>query len=223
MIHLAERLASKGFVVAAPEFAESLSASFEPSEGTSRQAIMQATLAMVRSDFATGKAGLVGHSAGGFTVVSLPGRFELGRVAVAAGVPGYTGPDPLLVVISEGDVFFQSRWEDIRAAARGAVAAVFEDSSGAEVMSSLPAASVGVRLALLFNRGGASPTLPCHISFLDPRSNDAMVSFLSPLLPLARLLGVPVLDFDVYQETRDSEQTASMVLPPIVQFFKARL
>ena len=34
--------------------------------------------------------------------------------------------------------------------------------------------------------GPAGPTLPCHISFLSARTNDAMVDVLGPLLPLAR-------------------------------------
>jgi len=45
-----------------------------------------------------------------------------------------------------------------------------------------------------------------------------MVSLLGPLLPLARLLGVPVLDFDRYLEQRDSDVTASTWIPVTAAF-----
>ena len=50
-----------------------------------------------------------------------------------------------------------------------------------------------------------------------------MVEFLSPLLPLARLLRVPVLDFDTYQSRPDSDATARAVLPAVLRFVEARL
>ncbi len=37
------------------------------------------------------------------------------------------------------------------------------------------------------------------------------MKFLSPLLPVA--LNIPVLDFDEYQTSRDSEATAEVVIP----------
>jgi hypothetical protein len=58
--------------------------------------------------------------------------------------------------------------------------------------------------------------LPCHISFLSSRTNDAMVDMLGPLLPVARLLNVPVLDFDVYARTRDSDAVAADLVPAVV-------
>jgi len=57
---------------------------------------------------------------------------------------------------------------------------------------------------------------PCHISFLSSRTNDAMVDVLSPLLPVARALSVPVLDFDVYARTRDSDAVAADLVPAVV-------
>ena len=65
--------------------------------------------------------------------------------------------------------------------------------------------------------------LPCHISFLSSRTNDAMVETLSPLLPLARMLRVPVLDFDVYQTTRDSDAVNAALVPGVVGWLAAVL
>ena len=46
-----------------------------------------------------------------------------------------------------------------------------------------------------------------------------MISLLSPLLPVARALKVPVLDFDTYLRLQDSEEVASEMLPLIEDFF----
>ena len=64
-------------------------------------------------------------------------------------------------------------------------------------------------------------TLPCHISFLSSRTNDAMVDVLGPLLPVARALGVPVLDFDRYQVTRDSDEVNETLVPAVVAWLAA--
>ena len=55
---------------------------------------------------------------------------------------------------------------------------------------------------------------------LDEEANAALVRVLSPLLPLARFLKLPVLDFDVYTERLDARQTAAAVRPSIVSFFE---
>ena len=44
----------------------------------------------------------------------------------------------------------------------------------------------------------------------------AMVGVLSPLLPVARALGVPLLDFDVYDQTRDSDAVAADLVPAVI-------
>ena len=49
-------------------------------------------------------------------------------------------------------------------------------------------------------------------------TNDAMVEVLSPLLPVARVLGVPLLDFDVYAESRDSDEVAEAMVPAVVSW-----
>jgi hypothetical protein len=45
-----------------------------------------------------------------------------------------------------------------------------------------------------------------------------MVEVLSPLLPVARLLGVPVLDFDKYQLTKDSDAVNGALVPLIAKW-----
>ena len=69
--------------------------------------------------------------------------------------------------------------------------------------------------------GGATTGLPCHISFLSSRTNDAMVEVLSPLLPVARAVGVPVLDFDKYQIARDSDAVNAQLVPLIAEWLNA--
>ena len=76
-----------------------------------------------------------------------------------------------------------------------------------------------LRGALLFTGSGPNAALPNHISFLWSRSNDALLSFLSPLLPVAKLLRIFVLDFDVYKRERDSHRTARSLVPTLRRFF----
>ena len=75
------------------------------------------------------------------------------------------------------------------------------------------------RSLLVFDR----PDDPNHISFLLALANNSMVEFLSPLLPVAQALNIPVLDFDKYQTSRDSEATAEVVIPLVVQFLKQNM
>lgn len=74
------------------------------------------------------------------------------------------------------------------------------------------------RTSLIFNEvyNGSPP--PNHISFLSEGTNAAMIDFLSPLLPLARYLEIPVLDFDKYQLSRDSDVTGEVVRPLVVDY-----
>ena len=51
---------------------------------------------------------------------------------------------------------------------------------------------------------------------------DSLVSFLSPLLPLSRMLRLFILDFDVYQKERDAAKTARMLVPSLLRFFSSR-
>jgi hypothetical protein len=67
------------------------------------------------------------------------------------------------------------------------------------------------------------PDAPNHISFLAGNANDAMVSFLSPLLPVAQALSIPVLDFDKYKVSRDSDATAKVVIPIVSAFLRQHM
>lgn len=72
---------------------------------------------------------------------------------------------------------------------------------------------------LLFDREDA----PNHISFLAGGTNDAMIDLLSPLLPVAQAINIPVLDFDKYQTSRDSQQTAEVVIPLVTSYLKQQM
>ena len=76
------------------------------------------------------------------------------------------------------------------------------------------------RTSLIFNEVYNNNPPPNHISFLSEGTNAAMVDFLSPLLPAARYLGIPVLDFDKYQLTRDSDATGKIVRPLVVDYLR---
>jgi len=64
---------------------------------------------------------------------------------------------------------------------------------------------------------------PNHLSFLSTGTNDAMLGVLAPLIPIARILGVRMLDFDVYTKNRDSAATAALFVPAVVAFFVANV
>ena len=90
---------------------------------------------------------------------------------------------------------------------------------------SVTAAGAKRRCALLYSStlstrlAQEGAPLPCHISFLWEGVNDAMIDFLAPLLPLARALGLFVLDFDVYMAQRDSARVASDLVPALLRFY----
>ena len=77
------------------------------------------------------------------------------------------------------------------------------------------------RGAFVFAADNTPAPLPCHISFLWREVDEAMASLLSPLLPLANALGLFLLDFDVYLETRDADTTAEVLVPALRRFFLA--
>jgi hypothetical protein len=81
-------------------------------------------------------------------------------------------------------------------------------------MSTTKQSAIPDRAALVFDRADG----PNHISFLAENTNEAMISFLSPLLPIAKTFDIPVLDFDKYVTTRDSAQTSKIILPLISEF-----
>lgn len=91
----------------------------------------------------------------------------------------------------------------------------------AELRRASEAGGEGVpRQAFVAYEGPGSPN---HISFLASRTNDAMIETLSPLLPVAKALNIPMLDFDVYAEALDSDRVAAELVPAVVSWLCAVL
>eukprot|EP00873_Tetraselmis_striata_P011541 jgi/Tetstr1/431805/TSEL_021300.t1 len=222
MLHLAERLAAQGMVVMSPEFPDARSGEVtaDPSsmgQPATRQDILLATMADLQTQFSVTRVGLLGHSAGSGTISRLPGVYA--RVSVAGLVPQpESQPEgPFLVVHSSGDstIAFQGGMEAVRARlASGAYTFLSAESEQDRIIKQATAAPQ--RLALLLSR-------PNHISFLSERSNDAMLSTLAFLLPVARMLNLRLLDFDKYYESRDSRETARVYVPVVERFLVAHL
>lgn len=244
----AEALAAAGFVVAAPEFAEALAdpettprqqrpGTPPPSDpSASREEIMDATLREVldgRFDLRPGRDGLalLGQSAGAGTALRTPGPFA--RVAIAGfnpPDPGSVAQDPLLVIASEGDgvISLKPREKGRFGPNPGIMAAVdalpgevrrYAGSAVGELQRAAEAGSAPQQAFVAYEGEGS----PNHISFLSSRTNDAMIETLSPLLPLATALDIPMLDFDVYAKTLDSDKVAAELVPAVVSWLCAVL
>ncbi|KAL7543182.1 hypothetical protein ACHAXR_012468 [Thalassiosira sp. AJA248-18] len=154
--------------------------------------------------------GIVGHSLGCGTV-DRTGDATWTRVCLAGGYPSVRGPNCLFIgSINDGAV-----------SVNRAVAALREYNfamlNEQMVRSKSWDKKLPSRSSLIFTNPSNAPN---HISFLAEGTNDAMVEFLSPLLPLARILGIPVLDFDKYQMSRDSKATGDVVIPLVVDYLK---
>jgi dienelactone hydrolase len=280
LVDLAEALAREGFLVLAPEFAESLAspettpayarpgAPPPANPSATRDEVVDAALRAFAPGFFEAPASgsdehrpprvvIAGQSAGASTATSARGPFAA-RVAIA----GFRPPppesleareallrDPLLVVASAGDGVISlypresgafGAYEGIAASVESMPARVPKYDVGAfaarvREMGTLNDADARRRAketsgnalnAFLTYEppggdGGAMDGLPCHISFLSSRTNDAMVEVLSPLLPVARAIGVPVLDFDKYQTTRDSDAVNAELVPLIAEWLNA--
>ena len=229
--HACEALASDGFVCIAPELPESLSASFAgqgPEEGLTRDEILNAARSLATTSYgASGRWGIFGHSAGAGSARMQGGTYALGRAMLCGGYRGYEGNDPSFIIASDGDgcnAFMARSGVDLRGmmaqeASAGRPTTMFASAADAYSGGGKPSR----RGAYIFQEGAtevaAGARLPCHISFLWREVDDAMASLLSPFLPLAKLLGLFVLDFDVYLETRDADATAAVVVPALRRFF----
>lgn len=204
--HLAEDLASRGYVCIAPEYPESLAASYERQEGLDRTMVNTHLLQTLHDDLQLQPRGVIGHSLGCGTVAQV-GDATWTRVSIA-GSPRTSSARSRkgLQIASLNDGLVRMRegtTQDFTDADYVLVPERDDDKT------QLPS-----RAALVFDR----PDAPNHISFLSEGVNDAMIQFLSPLLPIAKALSIPVLDFDRYQETRDSKATAEAVFPVIRQY-----
>lgn len=200
--HLAESLAQEGFVCFSPEYPESLAASYERVEGLDRAVVNQELLRYIETSRKPSAYGIVGHSLGCGTALKT-GDASWARVLIA-GRPPADILSPLLFISSmnDGTVKFS-----------GPLTIPPNYTILQEDTLALPKA-LPSQAALVFDR----PDAPNHISYLSKDVNDAMIDFLSPLLPVAQALSIPVLDFDKYQQSQDSEPTAAIVKPLITQF-----
>jgi hypothetical protein len=213
--HLAEELTQQGFICLSPEFPESLAASYERQEGLDRSRITKSLLKAISDDWKLQPTsyGIVGHSLGCGTVMKT-GDKTWARVYIA-GFPRQQDGTPI-----PGDGLFLSSMNDgaVSLARRGGIAAIPSDyailNEATLSMDRIPS-----RAALIYDR----PDAPNHISFLSGGVNDAMIDLLSPLLPLAQALKIPVLDFDRYQLSRDSQPTAEAVHPLIVAYLRQQM
>ena len=216
--HLAETLAGHGFLCMAAEYPESLAASYDPPVGLDRTRINQALLDTLTQQWKiqASSYGIVGHSLGCGTALQT-GDASWTRVLIS-GFPRQRdgsplGPGNLLLLMSMNDGvvnrFLVNSKENM-------VPSDFSLLQEADMKYDklLPSRSM-----LLFDR----PDAPNHISFLSEGVNDAMIEFLSPLLPVARMFDIPVLDFDRYQESRDSKVTAEVVLPIVLRYLQQEM
>lgn len=214
--HLGEALAAQGFLVLAPEYPESLAASYDATESTSgipidRTIITDKLLEMLTKEWNVQPTsyGIVGHSLGCGTA-DRTGDDSWTRVCLAGGYPSLKGSNSLFIgSINDGAVPVIRSVDALR---ENNFASLNEEMIRSQSWDKLPS-----RASLIFNNPRNAPN---HISFLAEGTNDAMVNFLSPLLPLSRFLGIPVLDFDKYQISRDSRATGEVVIPLVVDYLK---
>ncbi|GFH61934.1 hypothetical protein CTEN210_18410 [Chaetoceros tenuissimus] len=212
--HLAEELASEGFIVFSAEYPESLSSSYDRIDGLDRTLINQELLKNMESEWnvKASSYGIVGHSLGCGTVTST-GDASWTRVTIAGPPVRRDGVDlggNILAITSlnDGLVAMNGGMGRLQSMIPSDFIRLQETT-----MMDKPLPSKGI---VIFDRDDG----PNHISFLAGNANDAMVSFLSPLLPVAQALSIPVLDFDRYKESRDSKETADVVIPLISTFLR---
>ena len=221
--HAAEQLAADGFTVVAPELPESLSASYIPPDGLGREEIIIAARGLAEgSAGGATRWGIWGHSAGAGSALMQPGEYALGRACFAGGagkLAQASVTDPLFICSSNGDgcnQFMAKGVDDLRTLiSAGGQTTVFESVASAYAAPG----QKPKRGAFIFASDNTPAPLPCHISFLWREVDEAMIGLLSPLLPLAKALGLFLLDFDVYLETRDADQTAVAIVPALRRFF----
>jgi hypothetical protein len=162
--------------------------------------------------------GIVGHSLGCGTAIRT-GDESWTRVCIAGFPGGAAAQIP-------GSVLFVSSMNDgavslSRFGGKSAIPPDYVQLDEKELFVSATAAQKELpsRAALIFDR----PDAPNHISFLAEGVNDAMIDLLSPLLPVAQALSIPVLDFDRYQVSRDSQVTAEVMRPLITRYLKQHM
>ena len=200
-----------GFICLSPEYPESLAASYDIAN-LDRTQINDQLLKTLTTQWNIRPAsfGIVGHSLGTGTALNT-GDDTWARVCIA-GFPRRRDGSKV-----EGNVMFIVSSNDSTFSRNGGKYLIPDDFAmltESEIPQHIPP-----RAALLFDGPGA----PNHISFLAGGVNNAMVSFLSPLLPLAQAMKIPVLDFDKYAKSQDSRETAAIVIPWVTGYLKQQM
>jgi len=212
--HIAEELAREGFTCLSPEYPESLASSYPTTTNNlDRTAITNQLLSYITTDLnlTPTSYGIVGHSLGCGTALNT-GDKTWTRVCIAGPAVRRDGVDlggNTLSIVSLGDGLLGGD----RSRVDSMIPPSFDRIDESSLTTTTKYAS---KTALILDR----PDAPNHISFLAGNVNDSMVTFLSPLLPVAQALSIPVLDFDRYKESRDSVVTAGVTVPLICGFFK---
>ncbi len=230
LYHLAEKLASEGFLVLSAEYPESLADSFDPvivdsASGEVRSIIdrdmitnqllttLQQTWKVTPTSF-----GIVGHSLGCGTA-ERSGDDTWNRVCLA-GFPSSRGNGANCLFVgstNDGAVSVERAMSVLRDYSYvNLEEETIRDLASKQQLSTLKLPS---KASLIFT-GAAAPN---HISFLSEETNDAMVDFLSPLLPVARALSIPLLDFDKYAISKDSRACNNVVVPLVVEYLKQQM
>eukprot|EP00554_Chaetoceros_debilis_P016809 CAMPEP_0194127244 /NCGR_PEP_ID=MMETSP0150-20130528/60422_1 /TAXON_ID=122233 /ORGANISM="Chaetoceros debilis, Strain MM31A-1" /LENGTH=430 /DNA_ID=CAMNT_0038821161 /DNA_START=14 /DNA_END=1306 /DNA_ORIENTATION=- len=230
--HLAEELASQGFVCLSPEYPESLANSYITNKDKDmqmgmgpldrsiiNQQLLKDITDATKINIHPSSYGIVGHSLGCGTVLNT-GDDSWTRVTIAGPMARRDGipvKGSILGIVSLNDGLIT------RERLSGMIPPDFTSLDEKELkgiqISGEKTIKIPSRSVLVFDR----PDAPNHISFLSASANDSMVEFLSPLLPVAQALKIPVLDFDKYQTSRDSEATAEVVIPLVAQFLKQNM
>ncbi|KAL7442474.1 hypothetical protein ACHAXM_008429 [Skeletonema potamos] len=229
LYHLAEQLASKGFLVFAPEYPESLADSFDATikdtnTGEIQNIIdrdmitneliltLQQTWKVTPTSF-----GIVGHSLGCGTA-ERSGDDSWTRVCLAGFPSSRSNGSRCLFIGStnDGAVSVNRALSVLRECN---YVNLDEDMIRSIIAEKQQLPTIPSKAALIFSGVDA----PNHISFLSEETNNAMVDFLSPLLPLARAIRIPVLDFDKYQLSRDSRACGDVVIPLVIGYLKQNM
>jgi hypothetical protein len=178
-----------------------LAASYERKPGLDRTIVNNELLKFIDSSIQPSGYGVVGHSLGCGTALRL-GDASWARVLIAGPPAPEDCLSPLLFISSLNDGLVRARGPLM-------LPPSYQRLQEGDLPTPIPRLA-----ALIFDR----PDAPNHISYLSENVNDAMVNFLSPLLPVAQAMSIPVLDFDKYQLSRDSKPTAAIIKPLISDF-----
>eukprot|EP00546_Thalassionema_frauenfeldii_P014575 CAMPEP_0178929494 /NCGR_PEP_ID=MMETSP0786-20121207/20631_1 /TAXON_ID=186022 /ORGANISM="Thalassionema frauenfeldii, Strain CCMP 1798" /LENGTH=403 /DNA_ID=CAMNT_0020605757 /DNA_START=21 /DNA_END=1232 /DNA_ORIENTATION=+ len=214
--HIAEALAQDGFICLSAEYPESLAASYAVKEDLDRATITNQLLTELTSSWGVSKPtsfGIVGHSLGTGTVITT-GDNSWARVCLA----GFPRRPNTGRAVTQNALYISSMNDGAVSPGRfGGASAVPSEFSLLEELN-IPQ-PIPKQSMLLVDR----PDAPNHISFLTNGVNDSMINLLSPLLPVAEALKIPVLDFDKYQVSKDSDATARLVIPLVKQYLKEQM